>query len=170
MMNKQRSKLLLKSLLITGVILSITPILLTTAPFLKQFTVVRTSHILCKIEQPQFALSWIHSVDKTPWVEYYERQNTGFLLTTTKFKTFGAGVPHDGEVIESHDSMIHYRINQLMTEINWIIDTDVRSTIILPDNQHWEIYKQTDRYSEVEFRNQFLNFWQRLTIRNCHES
>lgn len=170
-MSKQRNNLAHKSLLIIGVILSITLLLFFISKSLsKPFTVIQTANSHCKIAQPQFALSWIHSVDKTPWIEYYERIDHGFLLTTTKFKTFGAGVPHEGRVLESDDAMIHYQINQLMPEINWVIDTAVHSTIILPDNQLWEIYKTSERFSEVQIRNQFLNFWQRLIIRNCHES
>ena len=139
----------------------------------QRLTLIITPDFQCKIENPQFALSWIHSVDKTPWIEQYERKDKGFLLTKTQFKTFGAGVPHDGKVIESNDSMIHYQIDQFMPEINWIIDREVYSTIILPDDlsseNHWEIYQEFDRYSEIQIRNQPFNFWQRVFTRNCHE-
>ena len=174
-MSKLRSNpFALKTLFIILVALSATLFLTLNGLLSKPFTVIQTPIIHCKIEQPQFGLLWIHSVDKTPWFEYYERQDQGFLLTETKFRTFGAGVPHAGEVLKksekSDHSLIHYRMNQLIPEINWVIDKDVRSTIILPDDQHWEIYRTHERYSEVQIRNQPLNFWQRLLIRNCHES
>lgn len=171
MMSKLQSNYSQNSLLIVGLIFCIALLLLLIGSvYSKNFTVIQTSIIHCKIAQPHFGLSWIHSVDKTPWLEYYERQDQGFLLTETKFKTFGAGVPHDGEVLESQDSMIHYRMNQMIPEINWIIDKDVSSTIIVPDNRLWKIYNNHERFSEVQIRNQLLNFWQRLLIRNCHES
>ena len=136
----------------------------------QRFTVINHEGKSCKIADKNFALSWIHSVDKTPWVEQYQRMENGFNLTYSIFKTFGAGVPHDGRVLQSHNGMIHYEMNLPMAEINWVIDQDVHSTIILPNNQHWEIYQYSPRYSEVQIRNQSLNFWQRLLIRNCHES
>lgn len=148
----------------------------------QRVTLIITPDSQCKIETPQFALSWIHSVDKTPWIEQYERKDSGFLLTKTQFQTFGAGVPHDGKIIKSDDSMIHYQIDQFMPEINWIIDHEVYSTIILShdpskdlsktlsNGSHWEIYREFDRYSEIQIRNKPFNFWQRAFTRNCHES
>lgn len=143
-----------------------------TIPFLlsKEYTVITVEAHICKIDAPTFTLSWIHSVDKTPWLENYKRAEQGFILTQSIFKTFGAGVPHDGKVLQSDDGMIHYEMNQFIKEINWVIDKEVQSTILLPNHSNWEIYKDTERYSEVQIRNQLLNFWQRLLIRNCHES
>lgn len=144
--------------------------LIFTSFLSQQYTVITVENQDCKIQSPKFSLSWIHSVDKTPWLEHYERTDQGFNLTHSIFKTFGAGVPHDGKVLPSNDGMIHYEMNQFMAEINWIIDQDVRSTIIIPNEYLWEIYKTSTRYTEAHIRNQSLNFWQRLIIRNCHES
>ena len=154
---------------ILGLFLILGIVLITMTFFSQKYTVITVEHHVCKIESPQFSLSWIHSVDKTPWYEHYERTTQGFKLTHSIFKTFGAGVPHDGKVLPSNDGMIHYEMNQSIAEINWIIDKDVRSTLRFPDNV-WEIYKTNPRYTEVQIRNQSLNFWQRLIIRNCHES
>lgn len=136
----------------------------------QRLTIITLDDLSCQIDAPQFSLSWIHSVDKTPWREDYVRSDQGFILTYSIFRTFGAGVPHNGKVIDSNDGMIHFEMNQLMPYINWVIDRDVHSTIILPENQPWPIYQDAERYSEVTIRNQPLNFWQRLFIRNCHES
>lgn len=134
------------------------------------FTIILHEGTSCKIKDPTFSLSWVHSVDKTPWIEQYQRSNHGFILTHSIFRTFGAGVPHDGKVLESHDGMIHYEMNQPIAEINWVIDREVQSTIILPQQHSWKIYENSPRFSEVQIRNQPLNFWQRLLIRNCHET
>jgi hypothetical protein len=42
-----------------------------------------------------FSLKWKHSVEKEEWEEFFVLQDTGILLTDTRFKTFGAGVPSD---------------------------------------------------------------------------
>ena len=135
----------------------------------QRFTIITFENQQCKLSKSTFSLQWIHSVDKTPWREDYERHDQGFILTHSIFKTFGAGVPHDGIVIQSNDGMIHYQMNLEIPEINWVIDQEVFSTIILPDNRYWEVYKNAPRYSEINIRNHPLYFWQLLSIRNCYE-
>ncbi|PWD83416.1 DUF1850 domain-containing protein [Ignatzschineria cameli] len=171
MMSKRQNKSRRRSLIlfVVVVIMATTTLLLSTFIHSQPITLIITENGRCKIESPTFALSWIHSVDKTPWIEFYQRQDEGFILTHTKFKTFGAGVPHDGIVLDRNDDMIHYQIDHFMPEINWVVDRDVRSSLYLSEDQPWEIYREVDRYSEVEFRNRSFNFWQRLSIRNCHE-
>lgn len=136
----------------------------------QSITVITYDDNTCKVESSYFSLYWIHSVDKTPWIEHYERIDSGFTLTHSIFRTFGAGVPHYGNLIKSNDGMIHYEMNQFIAEINWIVDKDVSSTIILSNDQPWKIYQEMSRYSEIQIHNKYLNFWQRLLIRNCHES
>lgn len=149
-----------------------TLLLLIIGSFLpERFTLIHYQDQQCKISAPNFGLYWIHSVDKTPWIEYYERQQEqpyGFTLIETQFRTFGAGVPHTGEVIPSDDGLIHLQMDQRISEFNWIVDQDVQSTILLPNHQHWKIYQIVDRYSEITIKNLPLNFWQRLFTRNCH--
>ncbi|MGB8001149.1 MAG: DUF1850 domain-containing protein [Anaerobacillus sp.] len=43
----------------------------------------------------EFSLRWKHSVEKEDWEEFFVLKDTGILLTDTRFKTFGAGVPSD---------------------------------------------------------------------------
>ncbi|WP_347551799.1 DUF1850 domain-containing protein [Pseudalkalibacillus hwajinpoensis] len=42
-----------------------------------------------------FTLQWEHSVEKEEWEEFFVLNDSGILLTHTRFKTFGAGVPSD---------------------------------------------------------------------------
>ena len=41
------------------------------------------------------SLRWQHSVEKEEWEEFFVISNSNILLTQTRFKTFGAGVPND---------------------------------------------------------------------------
>ncbi len=50
-------------------------------------------------EDARIRLSWIHSVERTPWVEQYRIRGTKLILTEVRVKSFGAGV--DVEAPES---------------------------------------------------------------------
>ncbi|WP_051254660.1 MULTISPECIES: DUF1850 domain-containing protein [Halobacillus] len=45
--------------------------------------------------EQEFRIRWNHSVEKEDWEEIFIVQDGGITLTGTRFKTFGAGVPHD---------------------------------------------------------------------------
>ncbi|EAU41267.1 hypothetical protein FP2506_00830 [Fulvimarina pelagi HTCC2506] len=45
----------------------------------------------------RFTLAWIHSVEHETWEETFRITNAGAIeIHSTRFKTFGAGVPSDG--------------------------------------------------------------------------
>ncbi|MCA0988649.1 DUF1850 domain-containing protein [Guptibacillus algicola] len=45
-----------------------------------------------------FSVRWEHSVEKEEWEEFFQREGSELILTHTRFKTFGAGVPsHAGK-------------------------------------------------------------------------
>lgn len=46
----------------------------------------------------EIEFSWIHSVEKTPWLELLKvHENQQLVLVETRFQSFGAGVPHEAE-------------------------------------------------------------------------
>ncbi|WP_051353305.1 DUF1850 domain-containing protein [Thalassobacillus devorans] len=42
-----------------------------------------------------FSIRWIHSVEKEEWEEMFVVEDEEIVLDSTRFKTFGAGVPND---------------------------------------------------------------------------
>ena len=44
-------------------------------------------------EDSRFSLAWTHSVEKENWVETFGIDDHAIVLISTRFKTFGAGVP-----------------------------------------------------------------------------
>ena len=138
--------------------------------FTKQVTLVEYGGKSCIIAPPDFALYWIHSVDGTPWIEYYTRHEDHFILTETKFKNFGAGVPHYGTVIQSTDGMITYRLDQRVPEINWVADRAVESSLLFADGTRWQLYQEIEPFTLITLRATTLNGWQRFLKRNCYES
>lgn len=138
--------------------------------FPKQVTLAEYGGKSCIIASPDFALYWIHSVDGTPWIEYYTRHDDHFILTETKFKNFGAGVPHYGTVIQSTDGMITYRLDQRVPEINWVADRAVESSLLFADGTRWQLYQEIEPFTLITLRATTLNGWQRFLKRNCYES
>ena len=110
------------------------------------------------LKENSFTLHWIHSVEKEPWFEVYERQGDQVLLTETYFKTFGAGVPSDGEIIESDDGYVHMKINRSMDEVNIVVSDNVETTLSTEDKDI-KLYEMIDSYEEVHIQSAKLYLW-----------
>lgn len=51
-------------------------------------------------EDTEFAVIWIHSVEDEAWEEQFVISNGMIVLHSTRFRTFGAGVPYDAPQTE----------------------------------------------------------------------
>lgn len=49
------------------------------------------------LKDKTFSVKWIHSVEKEEWIEFFKVSKQTIYLDSTKFKTFGAGVPSYSE-------------------------------------------------------------------------
>ncbi|WP_240744899.1 DUF1850 domain-containing protein [Desulforhopalus sp. IMCC35007] len=81
-------------------------------------------------------LSWIHSVELTPWEEYYHILSTGeLLLVTTRFQSYGAGVPeYGGTFRKERDWMIYEDINKVLPALQWIHSRSAKFQVQLNNN------------------------------------
>lgn len=62
-----------------------------------------------------FSLQWIHSVEKEAWVENFIVDDQIISLDSTKFKTFGAGVPTWSEhSTEVQDGWVYMQIDRVI--------------------------------------------------------
>ena len=109
----------------------------------------------------QFDLGWIHSVEKEEWVEHYEIDQDRLLLVSTKFKTFGAGVPSIAENVELIDGYVRMKINQHYEQLNLTISENVDSTIYL-DDKVIKIYEYGKTYDTVLISVKKIFIWQYL--------
>lgn len=63
-----------------------------------------------------FSLRWVHSVEKEEWEEFFYVQDDKIFIQSTRFKTFGAGVPsHAGK--------------QSFIKNGWVYMTDIHREI-----------------------------------------
>ncbi|MFD1334096.1 DUF1850 domain-containing protein [Oceanobacillus iheyensis] len=100
------------------------------------------------INDNEFKLKWIHSVEKEEWVEEYEIKQNKLTLVETYFKTFGAGVPTQGEIIPSSDGYIHMKMDVSYREINIAVSENVQTTLST-DQKEVHLYELTENYNNV---------------------
>ncbi|MCR8850410.1 DUF1850 domain-containing protein [Rossellomorea sp. SC111] len=73
------------------------------------------------LEEKDVSIRWTHSVEKEDWEEFFHIQDETILLTSTRFKTFGAGVPdHAGDDTYIKDGWVY------MTGIHQTIGSSLR--------------------------------------------
>ena len=108
-----------------------------------------------------FDIGWIHSVEKEPWFESFERKDAELLLTSTKFKTFGAGVPSSDKVIKSDDGFVHMIVDEPMEELMLAVSYNVQTTLYTEKNQI-ALYELVDDYYTVFIRVEQVSLWNLL--------
>lgn len=68
----------------------------------------------------KFNIEYLHSVARTPVIEFFEIKDGKILLTGTEYYSYGAGLPTEagqGEYILKDDKFIIKNINQYLPEI-----------------------------------------------------
>lgn len=111
--------------------------------------------------QDEFDLSWIHSVEKEEWVEHYVIEDNQLNLESTKFKTFGAGVPSNAEQVEIKDGFVHMKINQSYNLLNLTVSENVSSTIFL-GGREFKLYEYGETYEIVVISVKKISIWQQV--------
>jgi len=108
--------------------------------------------------EKSFEVEWVHSVEKETWIETYVVKGNKLLLTTTTFKTYGAGVPSDGVVDERGDGFVHMTINREMDDILLVVSNLVKMTVWF-GNKEIPLYELVDDYEEVQIESKWLPWW-----------
>lgn len=110
------------------------------------------------VKEDIFQIKWIHSVEKEEWMEVYERKGRSIVLTETYFKTFGAGMPSDGKIVDSDAGYVHMKIDRLMKEINLVVSKNVQTTIETKSGET-HLYELTEDQSNVHISVQSVHLW-----------
>lgn len=122
----------------------------------------------CFFTQPQFSLSWHHSVEKQPWLERYERRQFDFLLLDTQFKAFGAGTPDQGQLLPAPVGYIRFAVQQPLSQISWIVSRNVQSTLWL-DTKPLPLYQWSADYDAANFQVQHWPWWKTVLKDSCDD-
>jgi len=132
------------------------------------FLQVSSADFKCASTLPAFTLRWIHSVEKEHWQENYQISEQQLLLSSTQFKTFGAGTPSSEAVITQSDGWLHYPVNRLLPRVNWVVSRNVESTI-LTDLGVWPLYQDFEDYAEVQIQVMQVPRWHYFTQESCDD-
>lgn len=122
----------------------------------------------CISSSPVFQLQWTHSVEKELWQESYQAINSELLLTTTQFKTFGAGTPSSTGSITHSNGWLHHRVDRLLPRIHWVVSRNVASTV-LSEAGEWPIYQSVDDYAEIEIEAIQAPHWHYFIQESCDD-
>lgn len=114
-----------------------------------------------QLNEDSFEIYWIHSVEKEPWLETYEKKGDRLFLSNTRFKTFGAGTPSDGEIIPSNDGFVHMRIGREVEVVELIVSKNVETTLIT-DSREYRLFEIVEDYENVSIEIMKLPLWQYL--------
>lgn len=131
-----------------------------------RYTDVQTEQTHCRISTEQFNLQWRHSVEKTRWVENYQREPQHFKLRYTDLISFGAGTPNDYPIIFQKNGMIRMKVDRQVEQINWIISRNMQGSLII-DQKLWPIYQQHPDYTVVQITSQQRPLWKAWQIGEC---
>lgn len=113
--------------------------------------------------EKEFSLQWIHSVEKEAWLENYEVEEETLLLTTTKFKTFGAGVPstpEEGTKTTRENGFVTMQINRSFHSLELVVSENVKSTLHI-EKEEIPLYKWTGDYESITIAVQKMSLWDR---------
>lgn len=163
MLSKQRNKQLLYVL---SAIAALSTILFLTRPI--TYLQFASTDFACASTLHTLKLQWIHSVEKELWQETYKVADQDLLLTTTQFKTFGAGTPSSADIISSADGWLHYKIERLLPRLHWIISRNVESTV-LSELGAWPLYQDFDDYAEIKIQVTQVPRWHYFTQESCDD-
>lgn len=79
-------------------------------------------------------MTWMHSVDKTPWWEYYRAVGNELVLERTELALMGAGAPFEAPRTEIVGDMIRLSgMNEHFSAVRWIHSHRVHHRIYLND-------------------------------------
>lgn len=115
------------------------------------------------IAAESFEIHWIHSIEKEEWFEVYEIDEDELILTTSHFKTFGAGVPSRSEEKPevTADGFVKYTINQKYPDIYLNVSENVETTIV-QNNEELLLYEQYEPYTAVEIKVIYISKFEQL--------
>lgn len=95
-------------------------------------------------------LSWVHSVERSPWVEHYEVVNHRFALREVNVKSFGSGVDPVAPVTRTSDGWVTMsEMQRDFPSLRFIHSPAVNRRLVI-DGDELDLAERIPPYSPVE--------------------
>lgn len=114
----------------------------------------------------QFTMKWMHSVELQPWEEnFIIDKNLNILLSSTRFKSFGAGVPESaGTKTELKDGYVVFSgINKKMPQLIYGISNYAKHTFYY-DDMEIKLYEIVENGNSIKIFTSYISYLKYLTI------
>ena len=109
----------------------------------------------------EFAIKYIHSVEKTPVWDYFKVTEEDILLTSTKYMSYGAGLPFlkKNNYIVENDRFIIKEIDTKLEQIPLRVSDYAKHELVVNDESH-QLYQLTKTQNLVLIKVEDKNLYQ----------
>ena len=108
-----------------------------------------------------FSIKYLHSVAKTPVIEFFEIKDGKILLTGTEYQSYGAGLPTSaemGEYIVENDKFIIKNINQFLPEIMLRVSDYAQHEFIFKQ-ENYKLYKNIKTETLLQIKTEEISYF-----------
>lgn len=99
----------------------------------------------------ELKITWIHSVENEPWMEFFEiTEDKQLLLERIKINSLGAGVPYDYDYKMQNGNMVYKNINKIHSEYELISSKKALDNISLNDKDIDFIIDKKRAFSHIK--------------------
>lgn len=107
-----------------------------------------------------FSIKYIHSVAKTPVIEFFEIKDGKILLTGTEYESYGAGLPTstEGDYILKNDKFLIKNINQFLPEILLRVSDYAEHKFIYKNNS-MKLFEMVKTETLLQFKTEKISYF-----------
>jgi hypothetical protein len=160
MLKNKNFKFFLLALLLLIIVFSLSVFKVVTL----QLIDYRTDKIIWeeKVETgDKFAIKYLHSVARTPVIEFFEIKDGKILLTGTEYQSYGAGLPTSavsGEYIVEDDKFIIKNINQFLPDIMLRVSDYAEHEFIF-NQKNFKLYKNLNTETLLQIKTEKISYF-----------
>lgn len=160
MLKNKNFKFFLLALLLFIIIFSLSVFKVVTL----QLIDYRTDKIIWeeKVETgDNFSIKYLHSVARTPVIEFFEIKDGKILLTGTEYQSYGAGLPTsavNGEYIVEDDKFIIKNINQFLPDIMLRVSDYAEHEFIF-NQENYKLYKTLKTETLLQIKTEKISYF-----------
>jgi len=107
-----------------------------------------------------FSIKYLHSVAKTPVIEFFEIKDGKILLTGTEYQSYGAGLPtsaEQGDYIVADDKFIIKNIDQKLPEIMLRV-SDYAQHEFIYNGKNYKLYENVKTETLLQIKTEKFSY------------